>query len=158
LPAPGAQLGLQLRIIGGDGENSGAAEGVEGFAEIAGGEQVVLPVVTVEQYYVYVAVELAVLEAVVEEMNSLARFSRVVGLRKNTGIVTLRGYVDRHACFAGNEERLVAEVRGGSARSDAGWEAASAAIATGEYVDLESALEKRFAQCYSQRRFAGAAC
>jgi hypothetical protein len=158
LPAPGAQLGLQLRIIGGDGENGGAAEGVEGFAEIAGGEQAVLPVVTIEQHDVCVAEELAVLKAVVEEMNSKARIGGVGGFGEKAGVVAVRGYIDRQTGFTGDEKGFIAEVLGGAVGVDAGGEAALAAVASGEYVDLEASLVERFGQCYSQRRFAGAAC
>jgi hypothetical protein len=81
----------------------------------------------------------------------------VSGFSEKAGVVAVRGYKDRQIGFAGDEERFVAEVLGGAVGGDAGWEAAVATIASGEYVDLESALEKRLGQSNGQRRFAGAA-
>ena len=67
-------------VAGGDGDDGGATGCLGWFAEIAGGEQAVgVPVVAVEQQNVNVAVELSVLEAVVEDVNGRQVALNVVG-------------------------------------------------------------------------------
>ena len=67
--AAGAELGFEAGIFSGDSDDMGAGGGAEGFAQVAGGEQRVPPVFAVEEQDVDVAMELAVLEAVVEKMH-----------------------------------------------------------------------------------------
>jgi len=75
----------------------------ERLAEIAGGQQGVLPVLAVEEQNVYVAVKLAVLEAVVEQMDEgpefLARnaIAAASPSASNARIVATRGDIDRNA-------------------------------------------------------------
>jgi hypothetical protein len=63
----------EVRIFGGKGEHRGAAERAQRLAEIAGGEQAIVAVVAAEEKDVHVAMKLAMLEAVVEEMDGSVR-------------------------------------------------------------------------------------
>jgi hypothetical protein len=67
-PTPGFQFRFQLGIVRGNGKNGGAMDGAERLAKIACGEKAIVTVAPVEEQDVGIAVELAVLEAVVEEM------------------------------------------------------------------------------------------
>jgi len=103
-----------------------------------------VPVVAIEKENVNVAGELAVLEAVVEQVDDgrtvlllnkrLLRFEvshpcaknaqgwgtqliairQLFGFGQQTGVVALRRHVDRNPCFARNEEGFIAKLFGGS--------------------------------------------
>ena len=60
-PAPCLQFRFQLEIVGGNRNDRGAANGFARLAEVAGEEKTIMPVVTVEEQNVGVAVKLAVL-------------------------------------------------------------------------------------------------
>jgi hypothetical protein len=71
-PTPFAECGLKLRsfVWRGDGNYGGPAGSLARFAQIAGWKQTFTqPVAVIEQQNVHVAVELAVLKAVVENVN-----------------------------------------------------------------------------------------
>src|ERR1035441_7283009 len=71
-PAPCAQGGLELRgsVRGGDGDNRGAVGGFGRLAQVASRPQGVMePIATIEQENIDVAVELAVLKSVVEDVH-----------------------------------------------------------------------------------------
>ncbi len=76
LPAPFAECGLKLRsfVRSGNGNHGGAAGSFARFAQIAGGQQAFAqPVAAIEKQNVHVAVELAVLKAVVEQVDLYLR-------------------------------------------------------------------------------------
>ena len=73
LPAPCAEFGFQIGIVGGNRDHAGPSGCPKGFTQVSGGEQAVLPVLAIQQQDVHVAMKLAVLEAVVENMEMPAR-------------------------------------------------------------------------------------
>ena len=73
LPTPGAEFCFQLGVVGWNRHHGSAAGGLERLAEIACRKQAIAPIALVEQQNVNVAVELAVLKAVIEKMNAYLR-------------------------------------------------------------------------------------
>jgi hypothetical protein len=135
-------------------------DGRERFAKIAGGEEAIKPAAPVEEKNVGVAVELAVLEAVVENMDPrlvLAGACGRIGFGELASVEPLTGNVDREAGFAGDEERFVAEFVGGAVGANAGRKRALSAVTAGKNVDLEAALRKRLCESDGERGLAGAA-
>lgn len=116
-----------------DEEDVGAAERGEGFAQIAGGEELIGDVLPGEEDEVERAGELAVLEAVVEE----------VCLRGQGGFGELAGLVAECAdedlqAFAGHFEGFVAEALRGAVGVDFFDGAGAPAVAAGEDVEGDS--------------------
>ncbi len=115
----------------------------ERLAQIARWEQFILPIPAVQEQNIHVPRELAMLKAVVQQVNDgrgnpaggLLRF----GLGQQTGVVALGSHVDGNACLAGNQQRFIAKFRGGSLRIDADSELALAAVAAGEHVHAQAA-------------------
>lgn len=66
--AQGAEGGFEGGVVGRDGDDVGPRGRLQWFAEVAGGEEMVIQVGAAEEEDVEVAVELAVLEAVVEQV------------------------------------------------------------------------------------------
>jgi hypothetical protein len=102
--------------------------------------------VAIEQQDVDVAVELAVLKAVVEDVNggqlALGNIGWGFGLDKAASAKSLAGDIDGDAGFAGDEEGFVAEFLSGAVGVDTGGALATAAIAPGEDVYAEAAAFK----------------
>jgi hypothetical protein len=135
-------------------------DGLKRFAKVAGGEKAVVPVVAVEQKNVSVAVELAVLEAVVEQVDlrPLLVFGRPrLNLGELAGLEALPRNVDWEAGFARDQERLVAEFVCGAVGADTNGKRARAPVASGEGIDLESALGEGVGEGDGERCLAGAA-
>src|ERR1039458_5736302 len=138
------QVLLNVWFIGWNRKDRCPLQGAHGFAQVASRKQAVRQVIVVQQQNVDIAMQLAVLEAVVEQVDDV----RVVftgdmlrvGLGQQACVVALRSHVDRKAGFAGNQERLVAELFGGSIRVNAGGELALAAVASAEYVHTQTTL------------------
>jgi hypothetical protein len=65
-----AQTLLDFRLVRGNGKDRGALECVQGLAQVARRKQTVCQVVSIEQQNVDVAMELAVLKAVVEQVDT----------------------------------------------------------------------------------------
>jgi hypothetical protein len=159
-PTKGAEIGVELGLVGRDGEDGGAAKGTDGFAEVAGREEAVVPVLLVEEEDVDVAVKLAVLEAVVEEVDVrgvIGRGSSGVLFGEEAGVVALAGDVDGDIGVAGDEDWLVAEVDGSSIRADAAGKAGVAAIAAGEHIDADAATGEGLGEGDGKGGFAGSA-
>jgi hypothetical protein len=162
LPTPGPQFSLQIRIVGWNCNHIGPVNGLNGLAEIAGGQQAVLPIPAVEQQNIHGAVELAMLEAIVEQMDEGAKFfsqecnRRRIRFGEQACVESTGGNIDRNAASC-DEKRFVPEFLRGSREGYSCGELAAAAIAAGEHVDLEAAPRERIGQRDGQRRFARAA-
>jgi hypothetical protein len=108
-------------------------------------------------------VELAVLEAVVEQVDDGIELLAEEGdgggvtLGEQAGVVAPGSDVDGDAGFAGNEEGLVAELLRGSIDLNPGGRLTGPAVAAGEDVDLDAALGEGFGEGDGERGFAGAA-
>jgi hypothetical protein len=160
MPAPNLQRNTECRIIGWNGKNGGAANGLQGFAKIAGREKAIVPVAPIEQKNLLIASQLTMLEAVVENVDSrlvLVRGCVRVGFGKLTSFESLPRNVDGETGFAGNEERLVAEVVDGAVGADAGGESALATVAAGENIDMNAPLGERLSKRDGERSLARAA-
>jgi len=114
--APLAQSGLQFRraVGSGNGDYSGAAGGFHRLAQIARRQQTALePVAVIEQQNVHVAIKLAVLKAVIQNVNGgqidIGDACRRIGLGQQAGAEALPGHVDWHSRFARNQKRLIAK-------------------------------------------------
>ena len=68
-PTPGAEFGFECGIVCRDGEGVCPLRRLQSFAKISGWEEMIAPIFSVDQKDVDVAVELAVLKAVVENVN-----------------------------------------------------------------------------------------
>jgi hypothetical protein len=132
------------------------------FAEIAGGKHGVLPVPAVEQQNVCVAMKLAMLEAIVEQMDEGTEFltQKCNGCRIPFGqqacIVAPWGYINWDAASR-DQKRLVAELFRGSGDGDSHGELALAPVSPGEHIHLKAAPRERIGKRNGQRRFACAA-
>src|SRR5580704_17180270 len=68
-PAEGPQVGFEREIVCRDGENMRSPNCIQWFAEVAGGEQSVIPVVAVDEKDVDISKELTMLKSVVQDVN-----------------------------------------------------------------------------------------
>ena len=164
LESPGAQGGLKLLspVRRGNGNHGGPASGRDRLAQVARWQQAVFdPVATVKQQNVHVAMKLAMLKAVVQEMNGgqadRGNAGGRFGLGQQAGSKAPPRHIDRHARLARNQQRLVAKLFGGSIRVNARGALAAASIATGEHVHWQAVLCERPGERNGERRFAGAA-
>ena len=79
-PTTGTKVGFEAEIAGRNGNDAGAHGRAAWLAEVSGGQEAVVPVVSIEEQDVDVAMELAVLEGVVEDVDAgLASFGERVG-------------------------------------------------------------------------------
>ena len=103
----GDEAGEGLGFVFAEDDNVGVAEGGEGLAQIAGGQEDVVDVFAGEQDDVEIARELAVLEAVVEQVHDHGGAGIV--LRHEAGLVAVGADVDGDAGALGEQEGFVAE-------------------------------------------------
>ena len=73
LPAPCAEFAFQIGIVSGNRDHAGPVSCPKGFTQVSGGEKAVLPVLVIQQQDVHFAMKLAVLEAVVENVETPIR-------------------------------------------------------------------------------------
>jgi len=106
-----ATLRGQIGVFLAQNEDVGAAEGGEGFAEVAGGEEAVAEIVAVEEDNLNVSSKLAVLEAVVEEVYIHTIAHQTLG--EEAGMIA--AISNKYREMAGEQEGLVA-VFGGCSR------------------------------------------
>ena len=142
-PAPCAKFGFEIGIVCRDGEDVCPAGRLQCLAQIAGGQQVIVPVLATDEQNVDIAVELAMLKAVVEDVYERSFVLARVGFGEHPGIVALGGDIDRHAGLARDQQRLVAELVRRAVEVDAEWNRGAAAIAARKHVDLESCDRKQ---------------
>ncbi len=110
----GGEMGCEgCGFRGAEEDEVGAAEGAEGFAEVAGGEEGVLEVGGGEEEEVQGAVEAAVLEAIVQEVDEGGELGAGVAFGEEAGGLAVGGDVDGEAGL-GEEEGFVAEAGGGA--------------------------------------------
>jgi hypothetical protein len=83
--------------------------GLKRFAEVAGGQEAVMPVIAIEEEDVDVAMELAMLEAIVKEMD-LEAIGLSFGFGEEAGVIALGSHIDRNAGGAGDQQWLIAEI------------------------------------------------
>ena len=105
--------------------------------------------------------KLAMLKAIIEQMNDrrMTLFAALhrIGFGQQTGVVAPGSHIDRNACLARNQQRLVAELLGASLRVDAGGKLALAAIASAEHIHTQPARGEGLGQGDGERRLARAA-
>jgi hypothetical protein len=132
------------------------------LAQVASRQQGVMePIATIEQENIDVAVELAVLKSVVEDVHrwqvKLEDVWRRRGLGKLAGTEALTGNEDGDAGFAGDQKRFVSKIVGCAIGVDAGGALAQSSIAAGENVNAEAAALEGLGERDGERRFARAA-
>ena len=68
-PTPGAKVGFEISIVGGDSQDARPLGCVQSFTEIAGRKQVVVPIFATDQQNVDIAMKLSMLKSVIEDVN-----------------------------------------------------------------------------------------
>ena len=156
MPAAGTEVGFEGGIIRWNGNDRRSFDGRHRFPQVARGKQAILQIGSAHKENVHIAMELAVLEAVVEEMDTSAL--RVhLRFRQNAGIVPLGSNPDRHARRARNQQRFVAVLPGRTGRIHPRSRTAAAPVAAGENVNGHSSRGERQGQRNGQRRLSCAA-
>ena len=133
-----------------------ATQGAERFAEVTGGDEVIVEVFGGEEEEVEVAVEAAVLEAVVENVDG----GGVFGFGEAACGFAIGGDVDGEAGVGcrrlGEEEGFVAEAGGGAGGVDAFDAVGGAAVAPGKDGGGETVLVEEGGEGLDDGGFAGA--
>jgi hypothetical protein len=137
-----------------ENDDVSAAEGGEGFAEVAGGEEMVGEVGAQDEDDLNLAGELAVLEAIVEEVDSRLGGGLLFG--EEACVIAAGGDVDVSS-GAGEKEGFVAELDGGASGIDVGGHGVAATVATGEDVGVPAEGGEEGAQREDEGRLAGTA-
>ena len=132
------------RISFGNGKEGGSAKGGDGFAKIASGKKMIVEIVRIHEDDVGLTGELAMLEAIVQEMHAGGDpcFSRDL-FCKNSGLVPLSGYVDWNSGFACDLEGLVSEKCWIAVWNDPGGCGDLATITPGEHVCINPSFGQK---------------
>ncbi len=142
-----AEFGFEIGIVCRDGEDVCPQRCIQCFAQVAGWEKMVVPIFATDEKNVDVAVELTVLETVIEDVYERSFVLACVRFGEYSGIVALGGNVDGHASLARDQQRLVAELVRRTVEVNAEWNRGAATIAARKNIDVESALGKESCQC-----------
>jgi hypothetical protein len=111
MPVPSAEFRLQFGIVRRNGDDIGAPRCLHGLAEIAGRQEAIVPIFAIQQQDVHIAVKLAMLETVIEDVHARAAdrswaFASIKSrhlLSQLAGFVTLARDVHRDSRFASNQ-------------------------------------------------------
>src|SRR5208283_325379 len=152
-PAPCSDLRLKLRLITWYRNYIRAPRGTQCFAQIARREQMVLQVAPAQEQDVDIAVELAMLKTVVEQMDAGALTRRRAhllagsfALGQQAGLVTLGSHINRDAGSARNLQRLVAKVFCCAAGIDAERKRGVPPVSARKHIHMQAAPRERIGQ------------
>src|SRR5579859_704477 len=129
-----------------------AAQRARTLAQPAGGQQFTGQVCLRQKDEIKVAMQAAVLKAIIEQMQAGIELS----FRQQPGLVTAGAHHYGDLQLARDQQRLVTELLGGAAGINDGNLRRLAAVTAREHVETDSAFFQQFAQCNHAWSFAAA--